>query len=136
MLALHDAPGHPNPLQGPDAISRDKLVTMCNWMRIFLGFLFNSRKMTSGLSQEGTKKLIGLLTGWLARHSFTLLEAVQLLGMLQRAICINRWVRPCFLGHCPPPSTNELRPSSWPNLPDQFGTQKPQCRRPTKSIGV
>ena len=96
ILALYDVLGYPDPLRGPDAISRDKLVTVYNWTRVFLGFLFNSRKMTMGLTSDRTDILIELLTRWLAKNAFTLLEAAKLLGMLQHATRVNRWVRPYF----------------------------------------
>jgi hypothetical protein len=96
ILALYDVLGYPNPKQGPDAISRDKLFTMYNWTRVFLGFLFNSRKMTIGLTPCRTKILIETLTTWLTKSNFTLLEAAKLLGTLQHATSVNRWVRPYF----------------------------------------
>jgi hypothetical protein len=96
ILALYDVLGYPNPQQGPDAISRDKLFTTYNWTRVFLGFLFNSRRMSIGLTPERIEILVATLTGWLAKRNFTLLEAAQLLGTLQHATRVNRWVRPYF----------------------------------------
>lgn len=81
-----------NPLV-PSPLSMDKLETDYNHLRKMVGRLFNSRTLTVGMLPYKREQLLQLLTTWVTKPKYTLLEIATLLGILENHTRYARWAR-------------------------------------------
>ena len=92
VLALYTILGFPHPLT-PDPLSRDKLHTTYNHLRRILGKQVDSRRLMVTLPDDKRATTVALLAKWIQKSSFGLLEAAQLIGVLDHISTMCRWGR-------------------------------------------
>ena len=91
--SLFDILGWPGNPCVPTPLSDDKLVTTYNHLRRMVGRHFDSRRLTVGMLPYKRDQLIELLSSWLVRKDFDLLELSGLLGLLDNHTKYARWAR-------------------------------------------
>ena len=91
--SLFDILGWPGNPCVPTPLSDDKLVTAYNHTRRLVGRHFDSRRLTVGMLPYKRDQLTQLLSSWLSRKTFDLLELSSLLGLLDNHTKYARWAR-------------------------------------------
>ena len=95
VLALYQILSHPTPQHG-DPVSWDKFQATYSHRRKVTGFNINSRTLQVSLPDYKREHLQALLDKWLQRKTYTLLDAAELLGLLNNLSSICRWMRPRY----------------------------------------
>ena len=92
VISLYELVGYPNDLT-PDALSRDKLLTRYSHTRRLLGKISDTRRLMIILPDDKRASTIELLSLWILKHHFTILELAQLIGILDSNATLCRWAR-------------------------------------------
>jgi hypothetical protein len=90
---LFDLLGWPDPARVPTPLSMEKLETLYNHQRRMVGRFFDSRRLTVGMVAYKKDNLMELLTVWLSKESYDILEIARLLGVLHNHTKYARWAR-------------------------------------------
>ena len=96
VAALFLALGRPDDPRVPSPLSNDKFESSYTHLRKCVGRRFNSRTMTVGLMPYKREQLLAILTEWLTKPTFDLLEIARLLGILENHTRYARWARCWF----------------------------------------
>ena len=93
VASLFEVLGDPtNPLV-PTPLSAEKFEAFYNHRRKLVGRLFDSRALTVGMLPYKRDQLRDLLTSWVSRTSYELLDIASLLGILENHTRYARWAR-------------------------------------------
>ena len=84
--------GYPNDLT-PNALSRDKLLTRYSHTRRLLGKISDTRRLMVILPEDKRASTVELLSLWISKHHFTILDQAQLIGILDSNATLCRWAR-------------------------------------------
>jgi hypothetical protein len=95
IISLYEIVGYPDG-RIPDPISWEKFGTAYGHIRRVVGWDFNSRTLTYTLPNDKRTSITELIKVWLAKDSFTILEAAELHGTLADASRANRQGRTLF----------------------------------------
>ena len=77
----------------PSPLSSEKFEAWHSHERKLVGRLFNSRTLTVGMLDYKKQQLSDLLSQWLTRKSYELLDIAHLLGVLENHTKYARWAR-------------------------------------------
>jgi hypothetical protein len=97
ILSLFEVLGYPT-TNVQIALSLNKFSGKYTHERKMLGFLVNSRTMTVEIHPSKREQIVLELELWCTKTSYTLREAVQLLGLLEHMSRYTRWGRVWFHG--------------------------------------
>jgi len=92
ILALYAVVGDPVPNQ-PDPFSYEKFDLICNHRRKITGVMIDTRTMFLWLPDYKRKEIVDLLAHWLTKKEFTIIEGLELQGVLMNAARFNNWGR-------------------------------------------
>jgi hypothetical protein len=95
ILALYLLLGHPGP-NHRDPVSWEKFVAKLTHRRKAKGFIVDTRRMEVSIPDYKQDQVVELLATWTTKESYTLLEAAELLGLLNNLSEICRWARPRY----------------------------------------
>jgi hypothetical protein len=78
-------------------VSWDKFVAKLTYQRKAKGFIVDTRQMEVSIPDYKQDQVVELLATWTTKESYTtLLEAAELLGLLNNLSEICRWARPRY----------------------------------------
>ena len=97
IMALFELLGYPT-LNVQIALSLNKFLGKYSHERKILGFWVNSRTMTVEILPSKREEIVQELASWRTKQSYTLREAVQLLGVLEHMSRYTKWGRVWFHG--------------------------------------
>jgi len=92
ILALYAVVGEPVADQ-PDPFSYEKFDLICNHRRKITGVIIDTRTMFLWLPDYKRKEIVDLLAHWLTIKEFTIIEGLELQGVLMNAARFNNWGR-------------------------------------------
>lgn len=95
VIGLYETLGYPSPII-PNPLSRDKFNATYTQQRCCVGRLFDSARMTVGMTSDKRIAMIASLHAWLALPNFSLLDAAGILGKLENHTRYVPWARPWF----------------------------------------
>ena len=95
IVSLFKVLGEPTPyIQNP--LSLPKFINLHSGMRQIVGRYWDTRRLSVGMLAHKRDELISRLNDWLPKERFSLLEAAELLGVLENHTRYCRWARPWF----------------------------------------
>lgn len=95
IIALYEILGYPQ-RNVPPVLSFDKLVTLYNHLRVWNGFLINSRSMDVDVLPHKREQAISDIELWLVMANFTLTDAAKLVGTIESFSRFSKWGRAWF----------------------------------------
>ena len=79
-----------------DVVSWDKFATLLSHQRVSVGWLVDSRRLSVTLPDHKRDQLIELVQEWIDQDRFTMRELAVLLGHLENATLVCRWMRASY----------------------------------------
>ncbi len=95
VLALYHILAHPT-ANHHDPVSGGNFQATYSGKRKVTGFIVNSQSLEVSLPNYKQEQLQATLAIWLKQKNYSLLEAAELLGLLNNLSGICRWMRPHY----------------------------------------